>query len=390
MEKFNPVEKIIFKQNVFGDLSEYLKKYKKVLIVTSLTPKTLYLNTLCNFLNENQVCFEVFLLKETSCNQKNLLLLASRSLGADCLVAFGLGSVCDLTKLAAKKQNIPYIVCPTAIANFAALSNICYFKNELKINKIECNFPEKVFVDEGLIAKSPERFITSTFSFIFSFYETYFCEYVNNLLFSNLNFEFLNKLKEILQKTEGLINYVEINKKTVTLNLMDNIIELFTLVYQKNLPFSALNLAAENHTNKKNFGQNCLLSASVLMQVYKNFWSSNLAYQDIPNIQMCLNLLANKGENEQFFFNFCENNKIFTNERFIFKAKSIKQNVLEVLEKTITKISKLSKKLSNLNSTETKCVSAKEIFDGLIYDALKSNNKQLNAILRLGYLNLIV
>lgn len=388
MENFNAIEKITFKQNALEDLACHLKKYKKVLIITSITPKTLYLNVLCNYLNDKQIDFEILCIKENVCNFKNLLLCCSYSQNCDCVLSFGMGNVCDLTKLTAFKQKISYVVCPTAIPNFSAFSNVCYFKNELKTTKIECYFPEKIFIDEGFIIKSPESLIFSAFSYIFSFYETYVNEYVNSTLFSSPDFEFLNKLKEILQKTEGLINYVEINKNLTLLNLMDNLIELFQLCLTKNISFSAIDLAA--NSCKNNFGKECLISSSTLLQVYKSFWKSNLTYQNIPNIERCLNILCKKGEKEQILFDFCENNKKFTEERFIFKAKAEKINILNILEKTIIKLSKISKKLCNLECPETKIVFEKNLYDNLIYHSLTSNNFQLNAILRLGYLNMIV
>lgn len=388
MENFNAIEKIIFKQNALEDLACHLKKHKKVLVITSITPKTLYLNVLCNFLNDKQIDFEILVLKENICNLKNMLICCSHSQNCNCVLAFGMGSICDLARLTAFKQKISYVVCPTAIPNFSAFSDVCYFKNELKTTKIECYFPEKIFIDEGFIIKSPENLIFSAFSYIFSFYETYVSEYVNSTLFSSPDFEFLNKLKEILQKTEGLINYVEINKNLTLLNLMDNLIELFQLFLTKNISFSAIELAVSSCKN--NFGKECLISSNILLQVYKNFWKSNLTYQDIPNIEKCLNILCKKGEKEQILFDFCENNKKFTEERFIFKAKSEKLNILNILEKTIIKLSKISKKLCNLERPETKIIFENKLYDDLIYHSLTSYNIQLNAILRLGYLNVIV
>ena len=127
------------------------------------------------------------------------------------------------------------------------------------------------------------------------------------------------------------------------------------------------------------------------MQVYLNFWKSNLFYEDIPNIEKITQILTKKGEKMQILFNFMQNFEKFTEKQFYYKTKSIQQSCIIYCKNTISKLDKICKKLMYLYSNEeSKILNANEIFSNLIFHSIQSKNLQLNAILRLGYLNVIV
>ena len=116
MDKFNALNKIVFKKNVGVDTAKFLKDYKKVFILTSKTPKETVIPMLANFLNEENIFFSVYTLsKKPFCDADNILKISSLAKDSDIILSVGAGSVCDTSKIVAKMLNIPYAVFPTTI-----------------------------------------------------------------------------------------------------------------------------------------------------------------------------------------------------------------------------------------------------------------------------------
>ena len=114
MERFNPLEKIIFKKGAFEDLANYLTTFNKVFIITSKTPNQLYFKALSGFLNDKNVVFSVC--ETTNLNdQEEIIKCSAKAAGYNCILSFGAGKVCDISKMVAKNLEIPLIVLPSTV-----------------------------------------------------------------------------------------------------------------------------------------------------------------------------------------------------------------------------------------------------------------------------------
>ena len=125
---------------------------------------------------------------------QNIIKAASKCQGCDLIISFGAGKVTDLSKLVAKSLKIPFVVVPSTISHFGYFTNYAYKTNALTTEKVACDYPLKVFIDENIIKSSPDNFIFSTCCFIFSFYETIFSELIKNQMFASDNSYQINAL----------------------------------------------------------------------------------------------------------------------------------------------------------------------------------------------------
>ena len=392
MAEFNILNSVLFKKNVYSDLSKFLKKYSKVFIITSKTPKQTILPILSGFLNENNIYFTVTEINASKkCCFENIVKCCSLAKDYDCVLSLGAGSVCDTTKLVAKQLKIDYIVVPTAISHFGYFTNFAYLSNNLTIEIIECDYPKKVFIDENIIKNTPDSFIFSSLCFIFSFYETYINEFVKNQIFKTDNILMLNSLKSLLNKCEALINWLNMRNEKAIINLMDNIIELFTIIQNSNLDFSTLFLTNLMQTNSNStFGKNSLMCSKTLISCYNNFWNQKIFYNNSPNYEKFSKILQKKGKNDDFFFNFINQNNKYISPEFFLKVKIVKPTIINFLNKENEKFNKIIKKLNNFfGSKEKKCLNLNDFFENVCYTSLAINNVQLNSMARLGYLNII-
>lgn len=392
MEAFNPLEKIIFKKGVFEDLANFLAKFNKILIITSKSPKNLYGKALSGFLNEKNITFS-FCETTNSNDNEEILKCTARANECDCVVSFGAGKLTDISKIVAKNLNIPLIVVPSTISHFGYFSNFAYINNGITTEKISCKYPDKIFIDENIIRKSPENFVFSAVCFIFSFLETYFSTLAEKEIFASDKTYEVNSIKRIVNKTSGLLNWLCLDKELYSLNLMDNIIELYSTVSSLTCDFPALMLATINFKDNlnNNFGRRCLTNANALLNIYKFFWSDkNLSYKNIPDCEKFIKILQKNQKNSTFFENFVEKFQNTTTPQFFFKVKSLRQNLLLTIILECEKMSKLSKRvMSTFAKNEQRILSESEFYSDLGYVALTSNCFQLNTILRLGYLNIV-
>ena len=391
MSSFNPIEKIVFKKGVFEDLAEFAKYYKKIAIFTSKTPKKLYLPALSCFLNDKNIDFFVCEFNPELEDHENIIRSASKAQNCDLIISFGAGKVTDLTKLVAKSLSVDYVVVPSTISHFGYFTNYAYKTNSMTTEKILLDYPKKVFIDENIIKSSPDKFIFSTCCFIFSFLDTVFTEQVKNLLFSQDNTYTINALKKIINKTEGLLNWLTLKQEVAILNLMDNLIELFTIVDELSCDLAMIDIAVlpQNDNLNSNFSRRALIASNTLLTIYEQFWTSgNIYYKNIPNLEYLIKILQKNGKNYTFFENFIQNYQHLTTNQFFFKAKCIRPKLNASIVLIKNKMSKISKRITNLYSQkEVRTINENNFYENISYVALSSNCFQLNAMLRLGYLN---
>ena len=391
-ENFNPLNRVVYKQNALIDLSNFAKKYQKILIFTSKAPKNAYFTALSGFLNDANVTFSVAEINLSGgVSNSQILGCIARALGYDCLIAFGAGSISDITKIVAKELKIPFIVVPTTLSHFGYFSNFAFLKTNLSYKKVECNYPEKVFIEENFIKNSPDSFVLSACSFVFSFAECYVSEFIKNKILNTNKFYEINNIKDIILKTEGLVNWLCLHKDVAYLNLMDNIIELYSNICKLETDLPCLELSVLNSLSSPcgNFGKACLVNCKVILMCYLNFWKdNNLFYKNMPNVEKNLKILENNGKNSNFLINFMKKFKIFTTNKFFLKTKSIKKCALSEVEKMQKKVTLLALKLTNNFTAETPSpINLNNALTNLNYVALTTNCYQLNALMRLGYLN---
>lgn len=391
MSSFNPLEKIVFKKGVFEDLSNFAKNYQKIAILTSKTPKKLYISALIGFLNEKNINFFTCEFNSEIADHENIIKAASKCQGCDLIISFGAGKVTDLSKLVAKSLKIPFVVVPSTISHFGYFTNYAYKTNALTTEKVACEYPLKVFIDENIIKSSPDNFIFSTCCFIFSFYETIFSELIKNQMFASDNSYQINALKRILNKTEGLLNWLSLNKNVAVLNLMDNLIELFSIVNSLDCDIPQIEIASMPQVDNinLNFGKRTLIYTASLLNIYLSFWGSkNICYKNIPDYENVLKILQKNGKNSNFFENFVNKYQNVTSNEFFFKAKMIKPRLHAELILLQTKLSKVCKRLMNLyTKNEMRMLNECNFYDNISYIAISSNCFQLNSLMRLGYLN---
>lgn len=391
MSSFNPIEKIVFKKGVFEDLAEFAKNYKKIAIFTSKTPKKLYFPALMCFLNDKNIDFFVQEFNPELEDHENIIRLASKAQNCDLIISFGAGKVTDLSKFVAKSLSVDYVVVPSTISHFGYFTNYAYKTNSLTTEKVLLDYPKKVFIDENIIKSSPDNFVFSTCCFIFSFLETIFSEQVKNLLFSNDNTYAINALKKVINKTEGLINWLSLKKEVAILNLMDNLIELFTIADELSCDLAMIEIATmpQNDNLNSNFGRRALIASNALLTIYEHFWTSNnLYYKNTPNYEYLIKILQKNGKNCTFFEDFIQNYQNLTTNQFFFKAKCIRPKLNASILLIKNKMSKISKRMMNLYSQkEVRTINENNFYENISYVALSSDCFQLNAMMRLGYLN---
>ena len=392
MGEFNALEKIVFKKGVFEDLANFALKFNKIFIITSQTPKDLYLKALTGFLNDKNLNFEYFEIKHNLNDKEEILKCTAKANGCDCVISLGAGKVSDISKMVAKNLKLPLIVVPTTVSHFGYFSNYAYINNGITTEKISCDYPAKIFIDENIISKSPEKFIFSSCCFIFSFIEVYFSKMVESRFFSEDFAYEINSIKRIVNKTAGLLNWLNLNKEMYVLNLMDNLIELFSVVSGFDCDFPAIDLASLNFSDNlnTNFGRRALTYSNAILNIYKFFWSDkNLSYKNVPNYEKLIKILQKNQKNSKFFENFVEKFKNLTSKQYFLKAKSLRPNILATIILETEKISKLSKRImSTFAKNEYRTINEESFYDDLSYVALTSNSFQLNSLMRLGYLNL--
>ncbi|MDD4110310.1 MAG: iron-containing alcohol dehydrogenase [Clostridia bacterium] len=385
-----PYEKIIFEKDVYSSVVEYLKNYKKILIITSPTPQEKYLQFFINILNENKINFSISVLNKFSiCDNDTILKNCAKGKGHNILIAFGTGTVTDVTKIVAKNLALPFCVIPTAITHYGVCNNIAYIINNGIPKIIKTEFPQKVFIDENIIKKSPERFVISSICFSLSLLENLFVLESRRRLLGECNIDLIALNKKI-KKIEELLSWVSLSKDFALLNLMDYIIDLSELCkksYESNAIAYSLTLKAS--TLKNNFGEKCLLSSTVLLNVYTSFFNQKKTYiKDIPNREKIIKFLSKINKNDDDFKNYMEKTSCVLQDQLRFSINREKKSIQEILSHYKNHLSKFSKKLLMLNNkSKLRMIDGVSLYSSLQVLPFIYNNYLLNILTRYGFMN---
>ncbi len=392
---------VIFEKNAISKLCDELKIYNKIYIITSPTPRSMFLGIISNLLNERNKTFWVHTLpKNAICSKDNILISTSKVKSANIIVALGAGTVCDVAKIVGEKVDVPVIVVPTTVSHFGFFNNISYISSP-EPEVVETRYPKKVFIDEGIIEKSPENFINSALSFAISLSEQSVALFAQDKIFGDVKtniFELDSKIKKI----EELTGWLSLSKSFAVLNLMDYIYDLFVIL--KNNPITSsicYALMLSSSTLKHNFGEKCLLCSRVLLRVYNEFFAQkNIFPKDIPDREKILFLLEkrpltgniNSASNHQKYFeNYINstNNLLSTSIQNLFKINKFKLQE-KCLEKEIF-VSKFLNKFRLINSdmNQIRMIDENQLFSNLELLPLQFNNFLPQLISRFGFLNVI-
>lgn len=390
---------VIFEKQAIEKFCKEIKSYEKVFIITSPTPCQKILPFVSNLLNENKVTFWTHCLeKDATCSSENVLKACAAARNASVVVAFGAGTVCDISKLVAKKLDLPLVVVATTLTHFGIFSNIAYLNNALP-QIVETSFPTKVYLDENLILKSPEKFINSTLCFCVSVCEKLFSIQAESLIGQCQNVDCF-ALQEKIKKIEQLTGWLALSKNFAVLNLMDYVFDL-SQILENNTSLNNVVLASllNCSTLKNNFGEKALLCSQILLRTYTSFFKQkNIVPASTPCREKIILLLSKKvGANpiyvssEDFFNNFINetncllNNKILTN---------FQENRLKMLEKCLEFqlfISKFLNKINLINSEkqQIRMIDENELFCSLEIFPLFCKANLPKAISRYGNLNVV-
>lgn len=385
-----PYEKIIFKKDVYSSVVEYLKSYKKILIITSPTPQQKYLQYFINILNENKFNFAVTVLnKKPVCDNDTILKTCARGKDYDILIAFGTGTVADVTKIVAKNLDLPFCVIPTSITHYGLFNNIAYLINNDVPKIINTEFPHKVFIDEEIIKKSPENFIISSLCFSLSLLENIFVLELKKKIIGECNIDLLTLSKKI-KKIEELLNWVTLSKDFALLNLMDYIIDVSELCkryYDTNSILYSLTFKAS--TLKNNFGEKCLFSSTLLINLYSYFFNQKRIYvKDIPNRDKIIKLLSKINKDGNDFKNYMDKTNCVIEEKFRNKINQEKEPIKESLDYYKNCLSRFSKKILLLNNkSNLRMIDEYSLYSSLQLIPFIYDNFLLNILTRYGFLN---
>ncbi len=384
-------KKIIFEKIIYPSVCDFLKNYKKIYVITSPTPKEKYLQFFINTLNENKITHWVNILNSHAvCDNYTILKSSAKVRTADLIVSFGGGTVADITKITAKNFNLPYCVIPTTITHYGIFNNVAYLLDNGFPKLIKTNYPEKVFIDESIIKNSPEKFILSSLCFSISLAENLFVLELKKRILGECNIDILS-LKNKLHKIEELLNWITISKDFALLNLMDYIIDLNELCkgcYETNSIFYSIIL--NSSTLKNNFGEKCLLTSSILMNLYNSFFNQNKVYiKNIPNREKIINSYTKVAKNNDFFDSYIKDTQILLDNNLNTNINVKKVDLLNILKFYKSIISKFSKKvlLINNNSSKLRMIDENELYLSLEILPYIHDSFILNIITRYGYLN---
>lgn len=383
---------IIFDKNIFEKACEYLKQFNKVLILTSPIPRDQYLQRFANVLNENKITSWAYSLgSHLICDNDAILKTCAKVKGADIIVALGTGTIADIAKLSAKKLNLPYCVMPTAITHYGIFNDVALLNNNGIVEIIKTEKPSRVFLDENIIKKSPERFITSTLSFALSLLEQHFALSAQRKLFGECETD-LNLFLEKIKKIEELVNWIALSKDFALLNLMDYIIDISNICEEQHISNSIMYASMLNcSTLKNNFGEKCLLTSTILLKVYNSFFNQNvIIIKNIPEIEKVMKIYGKISKNNVFFEEYIKKTQFYLGKDIQNKING-QNGLLPILISSQLLISKFANKLSALkaDAQNLRMIDENELFSALEILPFIHNNHLLNILTRYGCLNVI-
>ena len=395
------IENVVFEKDVLKKLCDNLKPHKQVFIITSPTPKQTYLPILSNMLKERGIVFWCYCLpKSPKTTPENVLKACSNVKGAKIIVSLGAGTVCDISKIVAKKMDLPLFVVPTTITHFGLFNNVAILGDAFP-KYVKTNFPNKVYIDEAIIIKSPEIFIQSTLCFSLSLLEPLFSFESKEILLQE-NPVSIKNLSSKIKQIEELTCWLSLSKSFTILNLMDYVFDLFQIL-KHNFECSNLLFASmlNSSTLKNNFGEKALLCSETLFQTYLLFLKQQVVSpKDIPNREKILSLLSKIPSSsllstnfspEEIFENFiCSTNSLL-NQKLIFNLQKNKTALTKLCFEKIQAISKFMKKFKMVfsSSSTLRMIDENNLFSCLELLPLSSSSFLPKLVSRFGYLNVV-
>jgi hypothetical protein len=386
-----PFKRIIFEKNIFESVCKYLKNYNKICIITSPKPSEQYLQFLTNMLNEWNITYWSYVLESrATCDNNIILKTCAKVKNADIIVALGTGTIADISKITAFKLGLPYCVIPTAISHYGILNDVAYMVNDGIPKLLNVNNPEKVFIDESIIKKSPERFVISTICFAVSLLENLFSLQIKKSILGECEVD-LNLLNKKIQSVRELINWVTLSKDFALLNLMDYIIDLNEICKDNHSSNSiVLSLLLTSSTLKNNFGEKCLFSSTVLLQTYSSLFNQkNIIIKSIPDMEKIMKIYGRKQKVDNLLEDYTLKTQAYTDPQIIIKLKSKQIEFAGLLKEIQTIMNRFAKKLLliNTNSENLRMVDEVQLYDNLALLPFIQDNFLLNILTRYGYLN---
>ncbi len=391
--------RVIFEKDAIKKFCTEIKQYNKVFILTSPTPKEQYLPLISNLLNENNVTFWTYCLpKCAKCTSENVLKACSFVKSANVIVALGAGTVSDTAKIVAKKLSLPCVIVPTTITHFGIFNNIAVLCNSIP-EIVETPTPTKVYLDETVVNKSPDQFISSTLCFSLGLLEHVFAIETQELVAFEPNPN-LTEIKSKIKKIEELCGWLSLSNSFAILNLMDYVYDLSNLIsFEKENAALILANSINCSTLSHNFGEKFLLCSQVLLKCYSNFLKQKLILpKNIPERDKILQILSKKTDffqvpknNEEYFNNYILKTNYLLNQNLQFKIQAARVKLVErCLEKQVS-ISKFQGKLSHLNTSKTRLrmINELDLFSSLEILPLVSSSFFPKLISRFGYLNVV-
>lgn len=381
---------IIFEKNVYTSACEYFKNYNKIFILTSPTPRDSYLQFFINVLNENGINYSISVLnKGAICDNDTILKTCSRAKDFNLIVSFGTGTLADITKIVANNLNLPFCVVPTAITHYGIFNNLAYLIENGLPKVITTKYPEKVFIDVDIIKKSPEKFVLSSIFFAVSLVENLFILEVQKKILKECNIDILALNKKI-KKIEELLNWVALSKDFALLNLMDYIIDLSELCKDHYVTNSIMySLSLNCSTLKSNFGEKCMLSSTILLNLYTSFLNQKIiSIKNSPERERIIKYYSKKKFQDNFFENYMKNTEVLLDKNLNHNFNVKKVELFYLLNYQKNALSKFVKKTSLIsNENKIRMIDESELYITLELLPFIHNNFLLNVMTRYGYLN---
>lgn len=256
--------------------------------------------------------------------------------------------------------------------------------------KIETNFPQKVFIDVDIIKKSPEKFTVSSICFAISLIENLFLLKVNKKIINECSID-LTLLKNKIFKIEELLNWLSLSKDFALLNLMDYIIDLNNICknnYESNSIIYSLLLNCS--TLKNNFGEKCLFSSSILLNLYSSFLNQNtISKKNTLDRTKLIKSYTRRNKNNDFFDNYILKTERLLGKELNQNLNNNKKELICILNKYNEFLSKFAKKINLINNKDNlRMIDEDELFTSLQILPFIQNNIFLNIINRYGYLSI--
>ena len=317
--------KIVYKKNAFNDLMVDLKVYyfgKRVLFLSTKGVSSKHITEVVNSLSLARCEFVQFISKHHFDNAelKTISDLCLQNM-FDLIVVLGSGKSVDVAKYFANVFNVPYFVCPTAPTNISYFSKLCVNPYD-STRSFYADEPERIYISEMVIKKTPKHLIKQGICFILSFYEYIVSVGIDNILFDK-NVD-TTGVKKVISKTENELDDLLTGDDDAKLSLMDFLIDLgyhfrdadFFAMSNYNLFFVLNKISAEQEKNI-GCGEMMLVCSKMLIESYKKLFAQKTVkrlifpdYEKIAKKVKKFNIFAKKINNFLFFDEICENKKL--------------------------------------------------------------------------------